>query len=380
MRLHLYYDEDDEIKGSIGFIESRRYVIRSMVPEGYEAYFQEQALYINVHSSTAIEGNPLSQEQSMQVLMEGAHAEEPNEVEKVNLQEAYELIAPLASDASVAIDQGMIRTLHSVILKGLPDPKARNRGKYRVGPSTVIDRDTRQIRYLAPPPEWVAQLMEAFVEDLRRWIEEYPGPIAAALAHFALVSIHPFDDGNGRTARLIADIVLTKTGWSVEGMLSVNQALLERHADYYAALRDAQGETFSEEVNVTPFINFHMHALSFAAGMLEDKVVSFNRRRDGLLRVADGALNPRQITGLMAMLDIGPISSSQYARMTESSQSSALADLLEMTKVGVALKTGAGRSTRYTLSPELRERAPTGTSHSGDNGEKQETEDGHRAL
>ncbi len=354
MHLNLSFDEiHPNILGDLEFADQRRYVIRAMVPEGYESYFQEQARYISAHTSTAIEGNPMSEEDAMRILAERSHPESPDEIEKVNLEEAYEFIAQIAADKSTRVDQGLIRTLNSIAQKGLPDPKARNRGKYRVGPSFIIDSETRAIRYRPPPAEQVPELMGELVNDINHWSERHPGPIAAALAHFGLISIHPFDDGNGRTARLVADMILDLTGWSVESMLSVSQAILANHQGYIKALRDAQGEVFKPEVEVTPFIRFHTQALAHSAASLEEKVVAFRRRRDDYIKSTDGILNERQVTALMFMLDIGPISSSVYARLTKSSQSSAWADLGGMLEAEVAVRRGAGRNTRYTVNPEL---------------------------
>ena len=353
MRLNLSYDaEDTNIASSLDFIDRRRYVIRAMVPEGYEAYFAEQARYISAHTSTAIEGNPLSEEAAMLVLVEGAATDDPAAIEKVNLEEAYELMGLLASDASTKIDQGIIRTINSLALKGLPEQQARNRGRYRLGQNLVVDAATREVRYRPPPPEPVPELMANFVEDVNEWVDKYPGPIAAALAHFGLISIHPFDDGNGRTARLVADMVLDLKRWSIAGALSPNSVLLERRADYYAALRDAQGEHFVEGVDATPFVRFHTEALAQAAAILEERVVLFNKRRDGWITALD-FLNPRQVTALMFMLDIGPLSSSLYARLTKTSQATALADLSQMVDRDLAIRQGAGRNTRYRVHPKL---------------------------
>ena len=353
MRFNLHYDmADEEIASWLDFTERRRYVIRAMVPDGYETYFQEQARYMSAHTSTAIEGNPLSDEAAMLVLVEGAHADDPAGMEKVSLEEAYELMTLLASDKSTKIDQGIIRTINSMALKGLPDRQARTRGKYRVGQNLIVDAATREIRYRPPPPEWVPGLMNDFVENLDRWIEEYPGPIAAALAHFGLISIHPFDDGNGRTARLMADMVLELKGWSIEGMLSISKVFLDKRSEYYAALRESQGEQFSEEIDATPFVRFHTRALADAAATLEERVVIFNKRRDAWVRQV-AFLNSRQVTALMFMLDIGPLSSSLYARLTKSSQATALTDLSQLVEQRLAIRDGAGRSTRYKLYPEV---------------------------
>ncbi len=351
MHLNLYCKPDDEIEGRIEFIDNRRYVIRNMVPPGYEAYFQEQARYLSAHTSTRIEGNPLSDEEAMVVLVEKAPLDKPAQVEKVNLEGAYELISQLALDKSTKIDEGLIRTLNSITLKGLPD--TNRRGAYRVGTSLIVDADTRQVRYRPPPPEWVLELMKGLVADIEIWREDFSGPIVAALAHFGIISIHPFDDGNGRSARLVADMLHDLTGWSVEGMLSISRPILDQHQNYYRVLRETQGEAFAENVDATPFVRFHTQALAQAAVYLEEKVITFNKRRDKFIRETHGFLNPRQVTGLMFMLDVGPLSSSKYAEMTKCSVSSAHSDLTSMLSGDVVVRVGGGRSTRYRPHPRL---------------------------
>lgn len=367
MRLKLSVKGIDEvIAGKVSFLESRLYVGRTMIPEGYEALFQETARYTSVHTSTAIEGNPLGFQAALIVLVEGADPEQPQEVEKVNLEEAYELMASLAEDKSTKVDQGIFRTINSIVLKGLPDTKARSRGKYRVGGSLIVDAGTGAIRYRPPPPQWVPELMSNFTADLNRWIEEYPGPVAAALAHFGLISIHPFEDGNGRTARLIADMILNLTGYSADGMITLSKVFHDNLPGYYEALRETQGEDFSEDVDASPFVVYHTDALAQAAIALEENAIRFDQMRKQLALIAGAALNQRQVNGLMFMATIRPISTSHYARLTGSSQATALSDLNELVERGLAAREGAGRSTRYILSQSITERIATEPGEDGD--------------
>ncbi|MDZ4278436.1 MAG: Fic family protein [Dehalococcoidia bacterium] len=353
MRLNLSYDAEDEVlQLRIPFLESRLYAARTMVPQGFERFFQESARYTSVHTSTAIEGNTLDYDAAMVVLVEGADEDQPLEVEKVNLDEAYELMASLVEDKTTKIDQGIIRTMNSIVLKGLPDAKARNRGKFRVGPSLIVSASTGEVRYRPPPPQWVPELMDNFVDDVNRWMRECPGPVAAALAHFGLISIHPFDDGNGRTARLVADMILNLTGFAADGMIAVSEVFHDNLTGYYDALRESQGDEFKEEVDVTPFVRFHTEALASAAVMLEEHAIRFRRGQDEFARRVDGVLNERQVIGLMFMAGIGAVSTSYYARLTKSSQATALSDLNVLVEKRLVDREGAGKSTRYRIHPK----------------------------
>lgn len=344
---------------NLDFLRDRLYVVRTLVPLGYEAYFRKRAQYRSVQTSTAIEGNKLGETQAMLVLVEDTQAASPDELEVKNLDEAYDLIQQIATDPSVRIDEGLVRTMNSIMLRGLPTAEARARGKYRVGPSLIVNSQTRAVRYRPPQPEWVPALMGNFVKDIQEWMRErtYPGPVIAALAHFGLISIHPFEDGNGRTARLLADMILQQTGWSNEGMLSVSEAILRRQQDYYDALHATQGENFRPEVDATQFVTFHTDVLASASTSLEDAVISFNRRRQQFVEITKGLLNARQALALMFMTDVAPLSTSAFADLTGASQSSAYSDLTQMVKLGLVRRVGRGRTTRYRIDDELRQQA-----------------------
>ncbi|MFN0071745.1 MAG: Fic family protein [Chloroflexota bacterium] len=292
----------------------------------------------------------------MLVLVDEVAATSTDELEVKNLDEAYELIQQIVSDPSVRIDEGLVRTMNSIILKGLPTAEARDRGKYRVGTSLIVNAQTRSVRYRPPPPEWVPVLMANFVKEVQRWISEtiYPGPVIAALAHFGLISIHPFIDGNGRTARLLADMILQKTGWSNAGMLSVSEAIFRRQQDYYDALYATQGEDFKGSLDATKFVTYHCEVLMQASTTLEDIVVRFNRNQQDFISQARGLFNARQALAFMFMLDVAPLSTSACAELTGSSQSVALGDLSELVKRGILVRTGQGRNTRYGISPRTR--------------------------
>ena len=353
MRLKLVLQPSDGLAKSLEFFERRRYVARRLVPDGYEEYFRERARFVSAHTSTAIEGNPLDERQAFQMLLRGIASDDPNEIEIANVERAYAVVAELAADPSLRIDQGLIRSLNSLVLRDLEDPAARQRGRYRRGPASVIDAATRAVRYDAPPPEWVPSLMEGFEEDLATWMDADNPLVTAAKAHFAIVSIHPFADGNGRTARLIADLILERTGWSADGMLSSSSALLSLRREYYDALRETQGPEFIERVDLQPFVTFHTEALTHAVAVLEDRAIEFSRRNDEIVQDASGILSRRQVIGLMYMRDVGPVSSSMYARLNKRSQSAAVSDLGRIVEFGLAVRQGRGKSTRYAIHPRF---------------------------
>ena len=353
MLLNLSYDASDQkIRTAIAAFDDLRYMIRNLVPSGYESYFQEQALYANAHSSTAIEGNPLDEEVAMLVLVDGAPSSEPDEIEKLNLAEVYQFIAQIGSDPTTWIDAGLIRALNSGILKGLPSNAASNRGRFRVGQSLIVDSWTREIRYRPPAAEDVPDLMKKYEYAVERWRDQHAGPIVAALAHFGLISIHPFDDGNGRAARLVADLIMTLSGWSIDSMISLNHVLFDRRLEYYEVLRQCQGDRYVEELDITAFVRFHTEALLQAGFALQAQVASFLRRRDRWTKDLH-SFSSREVMALMYMHDLGPLSSTRLAQLTKTSTATSLADLTSLLDKRVVVREGGGPRTRYRLRPEI---------------------------
>lgn len=351
MRLKLTWTHNgfDE---QVDFFRRRLYVARTLIPQGYEPFFRERARYENAHSSTRIEGNTLPEQQAMLVLVEGSDASKPNEVEKTNLDEAYELIAQLSDDKSTRIDAGLIRTMNSIILKNLRGDASRLRGQWRVGPVLVVDGNTKATRYRPPAPALVGELMDEFAADLQKWTTDgVDMAVVSALAHFGLISIHPFTDGNGRTARLIADMVLHLGGLSADGMIASSPVFLDQRRDYYDILRDVQTEDFMETVDVTRFVHFHVAALQQAAVTLEESAIGLRRRIDQLNTMTNGFLNKRQSLGLQFLFDLTQLSTSTYARLVGTSRATASADLADLTEKQLLVRVGKGRNTRHQLAP-----------------------------
>jgi Fic family protein len=359
MRLNLFYDETADWQTDLNHIEYRQYVARTMVPPGYEDYFQQKARYISANTSVRIEGHDNDDETAIRIMVEGPDEEIPDEVAAANVNEANDLISQLSADDSLQIDAGLIRTLNSMVLRHLDTAGADRRGLYRSSPAAIVDSITREVRYRPPPPTWVSRLMDGLVVSIREWRDrKLPGPLVAGLAHFALISIHPFEDGNGRTARLIADLLLEQSGWTASGMISMSQAIDRHRESYYDALRETQGLDFKSELDATAFLRFHVNSLVHASQALEDHAVIFNKRLREWKKIAGSLeLNDRQATGFMYLVDLGvPLSSSRYAELSNASQSSAIADLNDLVKRNYVERIGSGKLTRYQVAPLIQQR------------------------
>ena len=190
---------------------------------------------------------------------------------------------------------------------------------------------------------------------MRQWLRDDDPELAAAKAHFGFVSIHPFVDGNGRTARLLADLVLALRKCDVDGMISLSSVIRGRRGEYYEALQASQGSTFSERVDVTDFVRFHTGVIARChPATRSERATAFQHRRLTLLSDFEAVMNDRRVVGVNSLLELGQLSSSQYAELANCAQPTAFSDLNALTDAGVALRLGRGKATRYQIIPEVR--------------------------
>lgn len=220
----------------------------------------------------------------------------------------------------------------------------------RTGPMQVVSgpvgRET--VHYEAPPAERLREEMARFLG----WVEK-PADIdpllKAGLAHLWFVTIHPFDDGNGRIARTIADMVLSRSESSRRRFYSMSAQIRAERNDYYAILESTQ----KGELDVTPWQSWFLGCLLRAIEGAHDTLGSVLRKGRFWERFAKEPLKARQITILNRLLDgvEGKLTTSKWAKMAKCSQDTAYRDILDLLRRGALQKDeGGGRSTSYLLA------------------------------
>jgi Fic family protein len=220
----------------------------------------------------------------------------------------------------------------------------------RTGPMQVVSGPIgrEQVHYQAPPVERLPEEMARFLS----WFES-PGEIdpllTAGLAHLWFVTVHPFDDGNGRIARAIADMVLSRAESSRRRFYSMSAQIRRERKDYYAVLESTQ----RGDVDVTRWQDWFLGCLSRAIEGAHDTLGAVWAKARFWERFATEPLNERQITILTKLLDgiEGKLTTSKWARMAKCSQDTAYRDILDLVRRGALRKdAGGGRSTSYSLA------------------------------
>jgi Fic family protein len=204
-----------------------------------------------------------------------------------------------------------------------------------------------RVHYEAPDSDRLEKQMTGFL----KWLNgptPADGVVKSALAHFWFVTIHPFEDGNGRIARAIADLLLARSERSSQRFYSMSAQIQQERKAYYEVLERCQKGT----LNITPWIGWYLdclhHAIEASAETLEAVLVKARFWK----ACAGESFNDRQRAVINRLLDgfEGKLTSSKWAKLTRCSQDTALRDISDLLNRRILLKDEAGgRSTSYAL-------------------------------
>jgi len=211
--------------------------------------------------------------------------------------------------------------------------------------SGPVGRET--IHYEAPPARRLDHEMDRFLA----WFNSDqlgPGPVKAALAHLWFVTIHPFEDGNGRIARAIMELVHARFERSSLRFFSLSHQIEQERNDYYAALKATQSGT----LDVSAWLDWYFSCAIRAIASSKEILGGVLARGKFWDTWATEDLNERQITMLNKLLEglDGHLNTSKWAKMTKTSQDTAYRDIKDLVFRGILIQDpGGGRSTSYSL-------------------------------
>lgn len=217
------------------------------------------------------------------------------------------------------------------------------------GPMQVVSGPIgrERVHYEAP----IAGRLNAEMSAFLKWFAEdarLDPVLKAAIAHLWFVTIHPFEDGNGRIARAIADMALARSEQSPQRFYSMStQIRVERNA-YYDVLEATQ----KGDLDITIWLEWFLSCLDRAVEGAEDMLSGVLQKARFWDTIKDQPLNARQRTVINRMLDgfEGKLTSSKWAKLTKSSADTALRDITDLVERGVLVRDSAGgRSTSYSL-------------------------------
>lgn len=272
-------------------------------------------------------------------------------------QGAAELMLDVRNTFKQAITEAKLFDWHLMLLSGSFNPNLKM-GCWRTHeePMQIVSGHYGKwvVHYEAPPSQDVPKEMEKFI----RWFNDTaPGksqaikfaPVRAAIAHLYFESIHPFEDGNGRVGRAIAEKALSQ-GFGYPVILSLSQAIEAEKKAYYAALNAA-----SRSNEITPWIHYFVNVVLDAQIEVEAQI-NFILKKSVFFDTFKNVLNERQLKVVRRMMRAGVkgfeggMSAKKYMSITGTSKATATRDLQHLLAIKVFRQIGSGRSARYELN------------------------------
>lgn len=254
-------------------------VVNTPLSPAVEAELRHKTRVKSTHYSTKIEGNKLSLKEAEQVIdkeITHFHGRERDVKEVRNYWDALIQIENRAAQKA-GMTETLIKKLHALVDKG----KRVKPTPYRDGQNIIRDSASRAIVYMPPEAKDVPHLMSGMV----RWVQSaektgVPVPIIAALLHYQFVTIHPYYDGNGRTARLLATFILQRDGYGLNGFFSLEEHHAKDIESYFNSLAIHQHHNYYEGRNnaeLTSWVEYFVKLLATV----------FTRAKDEAFRYAE---------------------------------------------------------------------------------------------
>lgn len=281
------------------------------------ASLRETAKLYTTHYSTMIEGNRLDPEQVKEVLTLKRHFP-GRERDEHEVKGYYAALAQAEQYAAQhrPITEKVIQTLHALVMS---DGRMRRvtPTPYRDGQNVIRDGATGTIVYMPPESKDVSALMRHLVA----WIKEsneLPYPIIAAIAHYQFATIHPYYDGNGRTARLLATLILHLGEYDLKGLYSLEEYYAKNLLAYYRAISIGPSHNYyfgRAESDITGWIEYFIEGMAFAFEKVVTQMLHSKNKGEqdhsALMRILD----PKQRKALELFQNYKVITSHQIGEL-----------------------------------------------------------------
>lgn len=222
------------------------------------------------------------------------------------------------------------------------------------GPMQVVSGPIgrEHVHYQAPLAGRLGDDMNAFLTWFNEGDKSALDPVLkAGIAHLWFVTIHPFDDGNGRIARAVADMALARSEKSTQRFYSMSAQIRQERKEYYDKLEATQ----KGDLDITEWLRWFLECLGRAFDGAETTLVKVLGKADFWKRHATTKLNPRQRDMINRLLDgfEGKLTSSKWSAIEKCSPDTALRDINELVDLRIIKKDdGGGRSTSYSLAKD----------------------------
>ena len=337
----------NKILTNIAKIEAAEEIIKNapLLPL-WEKQFKQDAIIRAVYHGTHIEGNLLNKDEAKDVLLGKEVAARSRDIQEViNYRKVIEFIDEEAKKKIEKITEQLIKKLHKIIVDKILPPEEQ--GEYRKKQVVIRNSQTGEVTFRPPPSIEVPFLMREFVYWLNSWGFEKIHPVLkAGIAHHELVRIHPFLDGNGRVARVLATLILLLGGYDIRRFFSLEEYYDKDAASYYENLQKASSG------DLTSWLEYFTLGAATEFERIKEKVLKLSK--DVKLKQKIGGqqifLTERQIKIIEYIQEVGFLQNQAFKILfPDISEDSILRDLRELMNKGIIKKVGSTKKARYIM-------------------------------
>lgn len=323
---------------------ARETVLNSPLIPQWEVSLRQEAILRSVHSSTSIEGNRLSLEQVSE-LAQGREvtATRKDKQEVLNYLKVLENINKL-TDGKIITEKNILN-IHKMLTKDTLENPA-DCGRYRNRYVVVANRLTREIIFRPPTNREVPSLVSNLVKWLNSAsVKELDAILEAGITHYEFVRIHPFVDGNGRTARVLASLILYLRGFDIKQFFCLDDYYDSDRSAYYKALQNVN----QQSLDLTNWLEYFTEGVRVSIDAVKERVVRLSSERLRKTTKGQIALTERQMRIVEYININGKITNREVREMFKISDEGALKEIKKLIKLEVIRSQGKGRSLSYVM-------------------------------
>ena len=336
----------NKILNNISKIEAAEEVIRhSPLLPLWEKEFREDAIVRSAYHGTHIEGNALQKADAKDILEGRDVVGRPRDIQEIiNYRKVIEYIDEEAVKKIEKITEQIIKKLHRIIAYKVVTPELT--GEYRDKQVVVRNSETGEVTFRPPPPLEIPFLMREYLYWLN-WDDKDLHPILkAGIAHHELVRIHPFIDGNGRVARILATLILFLGGYDIRRFFSLEEYYDKDAVSYYENLKKASAG------NLSSWLEYFTFGASVEFTKIKEKILKLSK--DVKLKEKFGGkqiyLTERQVKIIEYIQEIGYLQNQTFPTLFSNiSEDSVLRDLQDLIKKELIKKVGSTKAARYVM-------------------------------
>ncbi|MBR0471606.1 MAG: Fic family protein [Methanosphaera sp.] len=329
----------DKIVNYIAEIASAKEVINNakIIPL-YDTQLKQDALIKSSHYSTSIEGNPLKLDEVKTLIINNQKPTTKAEKEVLNY---FNVLNHLNRYSDKTITKNTILSLHKDLTKGLLRDQEYE-GKFRDTSVIIGNVHTKKINYIPPDAYKVPYLVDELLDWLNNCTTEVYPVIIAGILHYELVRIHPFIDGNGRTSRLMATLILSVNEFNIDNYFTLDEYYNQDRQAYVDALKSAD-----KNQDLTFWLEYFCQGVLYSIEKVKKEVLTLAQITSKYDKTIE--LTPNEISVLTLLEEKNHVKNKDIREMLNISSQASYKIIKKLKDKKLIKNIGKGRSTEYEL-------------------------------